>query len=144
MEDYHQEMELLMIRLGLEEDVEVTMARFLAGLNTEIANKVELHHYMEMGELVYKAVQVEKWFKLGGRRSKFIDRIACKTSNPKKEEESMVILTKPESKPSSSTPTTNNRGGTIENSIGPVISNVSSVRGVVILQVSVRTHGRRC
>ena len=54
--------------------------------------------------------------KSGGRRSKFSDRIAWKTSNPKKEEESMVIPTKPERKPSSSTPTANNRGGTIENS----------------------------
>ena len=60
VEDYHQEMELLMIRLGLEEDVEVTMARFLAGMNTEIANEVELHHYIEMEELVHKAIQVEK------------------------------------------------------------------------------------
>ena len=46
VEDYHQEMELLIIHLGLEEDVEVTMARFLAGINTEVANEVELHHYM--------------------------------------------------------------------------------------------------
>ena len=114
VEDYHQEMELLMIRLGLEEDMEVTMARFLAGLNTEIANEVELHHYMEMEELVHKAVQVEKQFKSGGRRSRFSDRAAWKPSNPKKEEESTVIPTKPEGKPSSSTPT-NNRG-TIENS----------------------------
>ena len=115
MEDYHQEMELLMIRLGLEEDVEVTMARFLAGLNTEIANEVELHHYMEIEELVHKAIQVEKQFKSGGRRSRFNERTAWKPSNPKNEEESMAIPTKPESKPSSSTPTTNKRG-TIENS----------------------------
>ena len=104
-----------MIRLGLEEDVKVTMARFLAGLNTEIANEVELHHYMEMEELVHKAIQVEKQFKSGGRRSRFSDRTAWKSPNPKKEEESTVITTKPESKPSSSTPTTNTRG-TIENS----------------------------
>ena len=58
VEDYHQEMELLMVCLGLEEDVEITMARFLAGMNTEIANEVELHHYMEMEDLVHKAIQV--------------------------------------------------------------------------------------
>ena len=53
-------MELLIIRLGLEEDAEVTMARFLARMNTEIANEVALHHYMEMEDLVHKAIQVEK------------------------------------------------------------------------------------
>ena len=71
VEDYHQEMELLMIRLGLEKDVEVTMARFLAGMNTEIATEVELHHFMKMEDLVHKAIQVEKQFKTGGRKSKF-------------------------------------------------------------------------
>ena len=74
MEDYHQEIELLMIRLGLEEDVEVTIVRFLAGMNTEIANEVELHHYMEVEELVHKTIQVEKQFKSGGRRSIFSER----------------------------------------------------------------------
>ena len=113
--DYHQEMELLMIRLGLEEDVEVTMARFLVGMSTEIANEVELHHFMAKEELVHKVIQVEKQFKSGERRSRFSERTAWKPSNPKKEEESTVIPPKQESKPSSSTPTTNNRG-TIENS----------------------------
>ena len=115
VEDYHQEMELLMIRLGLEEDVEVTMAKFLAGMNTEVANKVELHHYMEMEVLVHKAIQVKKQFKSGRRRSRFSDRGDWKPSNPKKEEKSTVIPTKPKSNLSSSIPITNNQG-TVENS----------------------------
>ena len=69
--DYHQEMELLMIRLGLEEDEEVNMARFLARMNIQIANEVGLHHYIEMEELVHKAIQVEKQFKMEGWKSKF-------------------------------------------------------------------------
>ena len=42
MEDYHKEMEVLMIRANIVEDREATMARFLAGLNREIQNVVEL------------------------------------------------------------------------------------------------------
>ena len=42
MEDYHKEMEILMIRVNIVEDREVTMARFLAGLNRGIHNVVEL------------------------------------------------------------------------------------------------------
>ena len=114
VEDYHQEMELLMIRLGLEEDVEVTMARFLTGMNTEIANEGELHHYMEMEDLVHKAIQVERQFKTGGRRSKFSDRATWKPSLPKKDEETTMAPSKQENKPTSSTPT-NNRG-TVDNS----------------------------
>ena len=50
------------------------MARFLVGMNSKIANEFELHHYMEMEDLVHKAIQVEKQFKTGGRKSKFGDR----------------------------------------------------------------------
>ena len=103
VEDYHQEMELLMIRLGLEEDVEVTMARFLAGMNTKIANEVELNHYMEIEDLVHKAIQVEKQFKMGRRKSKL---------GAKKDDKPTSAPTKQENKPSSSTSTSSK--GTIE------------------------------
>ena len=105
VEDYHQEMELLMIRLGLEKDVEVTMARFLAGMNTEIATEVELHHYMKMEDLVHKAIQVEKQFKTGGRKSEFRDRPVWKPPVAKKDDKPTTAPTKQESKPSSSTST---------------------------------------
>ena len=42
VEDYYQEMEVAMIRANVEEDREATMARFLNGLNHEIANEAEL------------------------------------------------------------------------------------------------------
>ena len=48
VEDYYKEMEILMMRANVEEDREATMARFLAGLNREIANQVDLHHYVEI------------------------------------------------------------------------------------------------
>ena len=42
MDDYYKEMEIVMIRANVEEDREATMARFLNGLNRDIANVVEL------------------------------------------------------------------------------------------------------
>ena len=42
VDDYHNEMEIAMIRANVEEDREATMARFLNGLNRDIANVVEL------------------------------------------------------------------------------------------------------
>ena len=59
VEDYHKEMEMLLIRANIEEDREATMARFLGGLNKEIANVVELHHYIELEEMVNMAMKVE-------------------------------------------------------------------------------------
>ena len=42
VEDYYQKMEIAMIRANVEEDQEATMARFIGGLNREIANIVDL------------------------------------------------------------------------------------------------------
>lgn len=42
MGEYCQEMEMTMIWANIEEEKEAIMARFIAGLNLEIANKVEL------------------------------------------------------------------------------------------------------
>ncbi|KAL4297298.1 hypothetical protein GQ457_12G014710 [Hibiscus cannabinus] len=47
-------------RANIVEDREATMARFLAGLNTEIANVVELQHYVELEDMVHMAIKVEK------------------------------------------------------------------------------------
>ncbi|KAL4304553.1 hypothetical protein GQ457_10G010590 [Hibiscus cannabinus] len=45
VEDYFKEMGMAMMCANIEEDREATMTRFLNGLNTEIANVVELQHY---------------------------------------------------------------------------------------------------
>ncbi|KAI4313094.1 hypothetical protein MLD38_037866 [Melastoma candidum] len=58
VEEYHKEMEIAMIRVNVEEDREATMARFICGLNREIANVVELQHYVELEEVVHMAM---KW-----------------------------------------------------------------------------------
>ena len=41
-------MEIVIIRVNVEEDKEAIMARFLNGLNQEIANMVDLQHYAEI------------------------------------------------------------------------------------------------
>ena len=52
-----------MLRADVQEDKEVTMARFLNGLQPEIPEKVELEHYLEFHELVAKAEKVEHHLK---------------------------------------------------------------------------------
>ena len=42
IEEYYWEIEVAMIRANMQEDRESTMAQFLAGLNTNIADKGEL------------------------------------------------------------------------------------------------------
>ena len=60
MDDYYKEMEIALIRANLEEeDREATMARFLNGLNRDIANVVELQHYVELEDMVHMAIKVE-------------------------------------------------------------------------------------
>ena len=36
------------------------MVRFLNGLNREIANVVELQHYVELEDMVHMAIEVER------------------------------------------------------------------------------------
>ncbi|KAJ9672490.1 hypothetical protein PVL29_025915 [Vitis rotundifolia] len=52
VDDYHKEMEIAMIQANVEENREATMARFLNELNRDIANVVELQHYVELEDLL--------------------------------------------------------------------------------------------
>jgi hypothetical protein len=63
VEDYHKEMDVAMIRANVEEDREATMARFLNGLNRDIANVIELQHYVEIEDMVHMAMKVERQLK---------------------------------------------------------------------------------
>ena len=69
VEEYYREMEVAMIRANVQEDRESTMARFLAGLNTDIADKVELQYYVEMEDMLHMAIKVEKQLKRRGGSS---------------------------------------------------------------------------
>ncbi|KAL4324320.1 hypothetical protein GQ457_11G023980 [Hibiscus cannabinus] len=66
VEDYFKEMEVAMIRANIDEDREATMARFLAGLDPNIASVVELQHYVEIDDMVHMAMKVEKQLKKRG------------------------------------------------------------------------------
>ena len=59
VDNYHKEMEIAIIRVNVEEDREATMARFLNGLNQDIANVVELQHYVELEDIVHMTIKVE-------------------------------------------------------------------------------------
>jgi hypothetical protein len=69
MDDYYKEMEIALIRANVKEDREATMARFLNGLNRDIANVVELQHYVELEDMVHMAIKVERQLKRKGTRS---------------------------------------------------------------------------
>jgi len=71
VDEYDKEMEIAMIRVNVVENREVTMARFLNGLNREIANVVKLQHYMELEDMVHMATKVERQLWKGHARPTF-------------------------------------------------------------------------
>ena len=84
----HKEMEILMLRAEITEDWEATMASFLNGLRLEIAEQVELQHYVELGDLVEKAIKIERRLKRRGQPWNYttLSPSYTRTSLPKKEE----------------------------------------------------------
>jgi hypothetical protein len=70
VEDYHKKMEMCMVMANIEEDEEVTMARFLGGLNKGIANTIELSKYDTFEEMLDMAMKIEKQ-KKGKSTNKF-------------------------------------------------------------------------
>jgi len=71
VDEYHKEMEITMIRDNVVDDREATMARFLNGLNRDIANVVELQHYVELEDMVPMATKVERQLRKGHARPTF-------------------------------------------------------------------------
>ena len=69
MKDYYKEMKIATIQANVEDDKEATIARFLNGLNRDIANVVELQYYVELEDMVHMAIKVEKHIKRKGLRS---------------------------------------------------------------------------
>ena len=55
-----------MIQSNVEEDREATMARFVVGLNREIANILELQHYVALENMVHMTIKVENQLKRRG------------------------------------------------------------------------------
>ena len=92
-----------MVRANVDEDREATMARFLNGLNREIANTIELHHYVELEDLVHMAIKVERQLKRGGTRPRPFPQTSSaapwRSNHPMKEENQSTSKAKPEPKP---------------------------------------------
>ncbi|XP_061975771.1 uncharacterized protein LOC133697309 [Populus nigra] len=66
VKEYQKELEVAMIRANVNEDEEVTMSKFLNGLNRDITNVVKLQSYVELEELVHLAIKVERQLKRKG------------------------------------------------------------------------------
>jgi len=63
VEEYRQQMELLLLRVGLREEERTSIARFLSGLNKEVRDKVELLPYRDLDDLVQICTKVERQLK---------------------------------------------------------------------------------
>ncbi|KAL0462366.1 UNVERIFIED_CONTAM: Transposon Ty3-G Gag-Pol polyprotein [Sesamum latifolium] len=87
VDEYYKEMEIAMIRTNIMKDNEATMARFLHGLNRDIANVVEMHHYVELEEMVHQAIKVEQQLKRRGlvRRTSNSSTFGQWKNNPQKD-----------------------------------------------------------
>jgi len=55
------------------EDREVTIARFLNGLNHDIANIVELKYYIELKDIAHMAMKVERKLKRKNNTQKVVN-----------------------------------------------------------------------
>ena len=53
-------MELYMMRAGIRESKDTTIARFLSGLSLEIRDRVELLPYQDLNDLVQLCIKVEQ------------------------------------------------------------------------------------
>nr|KYP32188.1 hypothetical protein KK1_047176 [Cajanus cajan] len=60
VEEYRQTMELYLMRAGIREEEDITIARFLSGLTFEIRDKVELQPYRDLNDLVQLCIKVEQ------------------------------------------------------------------------------------
>nr|XP_027109244.1 uncharacterized protein LOC113729114 [Coffea arabica] len=81
-------MEMAIMKADLHEDSETTMARFLHGLRPKIAEVVKLQHYLDMNEMLEKAVTVERCLKRRGsaRESTTYQGGNWRPPQPKREE----------------------------------------------------------
>ncbi|XP_057999134.1 uncharacterized protein LOC131177967 [Hevea brasiliensis] len=99
-------MEIAMIRANVEENRKATMARFLGGLNKEIADLVELQHYVELEDTVHMVMKIEKQLRRKGMSrygssTSSIPKSSWKSNWPKKEDKA---VSKPKHEESKSKP----------------------------------------
>ena len=71
VEEYYKEMETVMLRADIQQDREATMARFMGGLSRDTMDTLEVHHYVEMEELLHKAIMFEQQLKRRSYKSSY-------------------------------------------------------------------------
>ena len=69
VKDYVKEFEMLIIRVELQEAQEQTIARFISGLNKEIANLVDLQPYVSLEDVIKLAMKIERQQSRGTTRA---------------------------------------------------------------------------
>lgn len=65
--------EIIVIQVNVMEDREVTIARFLNGLNHDIANIVELKYYIELKDIAHMVMKVERKLKRKNNTQKVVN-----------------------------------------------------------------------
>jgi hypothetical protein len=55
-----------MIRVIIEDASEVTITRFMNGLNRDITHIMKLHHHMKLEEMMHMVMKVERQLKWKG------------------------------------------------------------------------------
>nr|XP_027090334.1 uncharacterized protein LOC113711368 [Coffea arabica] len=100
VEDYYKDMEISMLRADIQEDREATMARFLNGLRVEIADQLELQYYVEIEDMVEKAIKIEQRLKRRGttRNSNPHPQTFTRPFQPSREERGSNTWTTPKPK----------------------------------------------
>ncbi|KAL5537406.1 hypothetical protein UlMin_046032 [Ulmus minor] len=133
VDEYYKEMEVAMIRANVEEDREATMARFLHGLNREIADIVELQHYVELTDMVHQAIKVEEQIKRKGlaRRGQPMATTSLWKTDPKRDEQ---LQNKPKFEPSK------NAKPTTATTLGNTDSSTSKTRDIKCFKCQGRGH----
>ncbi|KAL5184191.1 hypothetical protein HKD37_17G047937 [Glycine soja] len=63
LEEDYKEIKMALVRANIEEDTKDTMTHFLSGLNPNIRDVVELQEYVELDDLLHKAILVEQQLK---------------------------------------------------------------------------------
>jgi len=80
-----------MIRANVIEDRKATMARFLNGLNRDIANILELQHCVKLEDMIYMEMKVERQIKRrGSTRFKINSASSSSTWRPNLKREGFV------------------------------------------------------
>ena len=64
-------MEVAIIKANVEEGREATMTRFLNCLNQDIANIVELQHYVKLEDMMHMVMKVERQLKQKGTANSY-------------------------------------------------------------------------